>query len=224
MAPTQDAEFFAARADIVLPAGVIGPEPFSFDVQAFVVRRGNEIAVVDTLMNPDHSALIEEALAQAGAGFADIGYVVLTHHHPDHTGGLVELARRAPQARLLAGAADVDAIARSTGVSPDPLDSGGIVMGLEVIATPGHTPGHLCLFDSPTSTMLLGDLAGNYGGLRRPPTQFTLDAAQAESSLSAIAAWEFEIALPSHGEPVMSGASRSIRQLAGGLHPDAEQI
>ena len=40
-------------------------------------------------------------------------------------------------------------------------------MGLEVILVPGHTPGHLCLFDAITSTMLLSDVAGNTGSLQR---------------------------------------------------------
>ena len=177
------AEFFTATAEIQMPAGVAGPDPMSFDVHAFVVKRGEQIMLVDTLLRPEHQGLLEGALRAAGVGFADIDFVILTHHHPDHTGGLAEVARLAPQAKVFAGAGDLDAIARTSGVNVEPLSGGEVIMGLEVIATPGHTPGHLCLFDPISSTMLLGDLAGNYGGLQRPPAVFTEDAAGLEDSI-----------------------------------------
>jgi hypothetical protein len=45
-------QLFPARADIHLPAGVAGPDAVSFDVHAFVVSNGDEIALVDTLLQP----------------------------------------------------------------------------------------------------------------------------------------------------------------------------
>jgi glyoxylase-like metal-dependent hydrolase (beta-lactamase superfamily II) len=211
------AEFFPARTDIYVPPGVVGPDSYSFEVNAFVVRRGDSIAVVDTLMRPDHCQLILDALGRANASVTDISWIVLTHHHPDHTGGLPELARRAPQAQILCGAGDVAAIQASTGISVEAVRSGEEVMGLEVIHTPGHTPGHLCLFDPITSTMLLSDVAGNSGSLQRAPARFTEDAAQAEATLRALAERDFESAFPSHGDPLIGGASQSLRQMAAEL-------
>jgi glyoxylase-like metal-dependent hydrolase (beta-lactamase superfamily II) len=210
-------KFFPARAEIHVPPGVLGPESVSFDVRAFVVRRGDDIALVDTLMRPEQCELIGDALIQAAATFADISYIVLTHHHPDHTGGLAELARRAPRAQILCGAGDADSIRASTGISVDPLGSGERLLGFEVIATPGHTPGHLCLFDQGSSTMVLGDIVGNSGGLQRAPARFTENAAQAEATLRALAERDFDNALPSHGDPLFGGAAQSLRQLAAEL-------
>jgi glyoxylase-like metal-dependent hydrolase (beta-lactamase superfamily II) len=209
-----DAEFFPAVADIYIPPGVMGPEAMSFDVRAFVVRRGDDIALIDTLMQPEHCELILDALARASATFADIRYVILTHHHPDHTGGLAEVARRAPQAQILCGAGDVGAIRASTGVSVDAIGPADHPLGFEVIPTPGHTSGHLCLFDQASSTMLLGDIAGNVGELDRAPARFTEDLAQAETTLRALAERDFETALPSHGDPLLGGAAQSLRRLA----------
>jgi glyoxylase-like metal-dependent hydrolase (beta-lactamase superfamily II) len=162
------AEFFPARTDIYVPPGVVGPDSYSFEVNAFVVRRGDSIAVV-TLMRPDHCQLILDALARANASATDISGIVLTHHHPDHTGGLAELARWAPQAQILCGAGDLATIQASTGMAVEAVGSGEEVMGFEVISAPGHTPGHLCLFDPITSTMLLSDAAANSGSLQRAP-------------------------------------------------------
>ena len=132
------------------------------------------------------------------------------------SGGLPELARQAPQPQVLCGAGDLATIKASTGISVEAIRSGEQVMGLEVILVPGHTPGHLCLFDAITSTMLLSDVAGNTGSLQRAGS-FTENAAQAEATLHALAERDFENAFPSHGDPLIGGASQSLRQLAAEL-------
>lgn len=208
------AEFFAARADIVIPPGVMGPESFSFDVHAFVVRRGNEVALIDTLLQPDHAQIILGALRQAGADFTDITSIVLTHHHPDHTGGLAAIMERAPQAQILCGAGDIRAVRSSTGFVADAVGNGDTVLGLDIVPTPGHTPGHLCLFDPTSSTMVLGDVAGNVGGLQRSPARFTEDGNAAEATLRGVAERNFQNALPSHGDPLLGGAAEALRRLA----------
>ena len=128
------------------------------------------------------------------------------------SGGLPELARQAPQPQILCGAGDLATIKASTGISVEAIRSGEQVMGLEVILVPGH----LCLFDAITSTMLLSDVAGNTGSLQRAGS-FTENAAQAEATLHALAERDFENAFPSHGDPLIGGASQSLRQLAAEL-------
>ena len=205
-------ELFPARADIVMPAGVAGPDPVTFDVHAFVVRDGDDVILVDALLQPGHVDLIAEALARAGSGFEAIRYIVLTHHHPDHTGGLAEAVSRAPQAHVLGGAGDARVITETTGVAVDVVGAGDSVLGLEVVPTPGHTAGHVCLVDPGSSTVLLGDVVGNIGRLERGPAQFTENADQAEATLHALAERGLEHGVPSHGDP-FAGASRSIAEL-----------
>ncbi len=211
--PAGPAEFFAAVAELQVPATAGGPAAFTFDVRAFVVRRGGEIALVDTLMRPESIDLLENALAAAGAEVADISTVVLTHSHPDHTGCLAEISRRAPHVSILAGAGDVAAIAASTGVTPQPTTDGEIVVGLRVVGTPGHTLGHLCLFDEASSTMLLGDAAANHGGVVRSPAAFTADAHRYEQSLRLLSSLTFDTGLPAHGDPIRGDASGQLRRL-----------
>ena len=66
-------QFFSARADIHLPADVLGSSPVTFDVHAFVVRRDADVVLVDTLAGPHHIDLIESALAAADADFSGFG-------------------------------------------------------------------------------------------------------------------------------------------------------
>ncbi len=86
--------------DVHFPAGVAGPNPLDFDVRCFLVPRASGLVLVDTAM-PGSAALIEAALDRLGAGWTDISDVVLTHHHPDHVGGLTEVMARSPGGRSL---------------------------------------------------------------------------------------------------------------------------
>ena len=64
--------------------------------------------------------------------------------------------------------------------------------------------------------MLLGDVAGHYGGWQYPPAPFTHDADQAAATLRVLVERDFDRALPSHGAPVLNNASASLREFVAG--------
>ena len=73
-------------------------------------------------------------------------YILMTHNHMDHTGALAEL-KSALNVPLAAHAADAGRMP----VAPDTLlvDGEAITFGnlrLNVLHTPGHTPGSLCFY------------------------------------------------------------------------------
>ena len=89
--------------------------------------------------------------------------------------------------------------------------------GLRIVATPGHSPGHVCVLDPAGTTAVLGDAAHNVGGqlgLIGPP--FTRDAARAAASLARLAALGFERALFAHGPPLESGAAAALAAVGAG--------
>ena len=70
--------------------------------------------------------------------------ILLTHGHDDHTGG-VEALREATGAPVYIGEGDADRLQEEADVllrGGEVLTFGGITM--EVIASPGHTPGGVC--------------------------------------------------------------------------------
>lgn len=185
-------------------------------VSAFVVVRGNTAAVVDTGQAGSVDA-IGSTLATLGVTFDDVRHVVLTHHHGDHVGSLPEVLDRAGSAVSYAGAADIPNI-------PSPADvvavaDGDDVFGLEVIETPGHTPGSIAVLDTGIGLLIAGDaLNGNDDGtaVLGPNERFTSDMATASQSVSKLAGFDFESAAFGHGQPVVGGAGVLVKALAAG--------
>jgi len=183
-------------------------------VNAYVLIRGKEAAVVDT-GTAGNGSKIADVVRTAGLGWDAVHHVILTHYHPDHIGSVGEVLGAAAKATAYAGAADIPQIK-----SPRPMKAvadNDEVFGLRVITTPGHTPGHVCVFDPAGSVLILGDAMNNIDKLSGPNPQYTADMAQAHQSVKKLAKLKFERAVFGHGEPIDKGASQAIAKLAGTL-------
>lgn len=183
-------------------------------VSAYVLVRGNQAAVIDT-GNPGSADEIGATLGTLGVTFDDVRHVVLTHRHGDHIGSLSDVADRAASAAVYAGAADIDEISSSLGIQA--VADGDDVFGLQVIETPGHTPGSISLLDAGIGLLIAGDaLNGNAEGsaITGPNERYTPDMATAEASVSKLAGFDFEAAAFGHGNPVQSGAGEMVAELA----------
>jgi glyoxylase-like metal-dependent hydrolase (beta-lactamase superfamily II) len=88
------------------------------------------------------------------------------------------------------------------------------IASLKVIPTPGHTPGHICLYQ-PGRLIFAGDAlrSDKKGNPIAMSKQMTLDIEEAWKSVRKIASLEFDILLPGHGAPVIHDASKRVRQL-----------
>ncbi len=164
------------RMEEHLPAGALGPFPVALDIRAYLVAYGAGLVLVDTGMDPSGSS-IDAALKGGGADWSDVRQIVLTHGHLDHIGGLHHARSSAPSAVVRASPLEMIDGAQ-------PLTEGAIIGSLRAFATPGHTPGHMSLYDEDRSILLVGDCLGVIDGkLVRAPARFTSDRAQAERSL-----------------------------------------
>ena len=184
-------------------------------VSAYLMVRGSSAAVVDTGVAGNADA-IGTALQAAGTSWDSVTEVVLTHHHPDHAGSLADVAARASTAVIHAGEADIDTIT----TSPRPLVAaadGSDIFGMQVVATPGHTDGHISVFDRGTRVLVAGDALGNTAGLTGSNPQYTSDPAKAAESVRKMAALDAGTILFGHGDPLTSGAAEARRTFAGSL-------
>jgi glyoxylase-like metal-dependent hydrolase (beta-lactamase superfamily II) len=181
-------------------------------VSAYVLARGNSAAVVDT-GTAGSADQIGATLSTLGLDYDAVDHVVLTHHHPDHIGSLPDVMQRATNATAYAGELDIPNI---TGVDVAAVGDGDDVFGLQIIDTPGHTPGSISLFDPGIGLLVAGDaLNGNEDGtaISGPDERFTADMATANESVVKLAALEVEAAAFGHGEPVPEDAGRLIDEL-----------
>src|SRR5258707_1387238 len=84
------------------------------------------------------------AMADLGLGWSDIGNVILTHRHPDHAGSIDAILAAAPDAVGSIGAADLAGVTTARPLTA--VSDGDEVFGLQIVATPGHTAGHISVF------------------------------------------------------------------------------
>ncbi len=145
-------------------------------VNAFLVREEDGFTLVDTTLGGGAEALITAAEEAGGA----IRRIALTHGHGDHVGSLDALKQRLggsvemliPEldARIHAGEKVVEGKVRGSWPKletvPDVRLSGGDRVGsLEVVTSPGHSPGHVAFLDTRDRTLIAGDVFTAYGHL-----------------------------------------------------------
>ena len=170
--------------------------------------------VLLTHIHPDHMGLALKALERSG------GRLLL---HREDEALLAEIADREGyaevQARVLRSADVPEPLINGIGQSvrevhrsfhrlhADVALSGGECIPtrhgpLEVISTPGHTPGHVCLYDRGRRILVSGDhilehISPNIGW------QAGRDAlGEYLDSLDRVASLDVDVILPSHGSPV----------------------
>lgn len=149
----------------------------------------------------------------------EIKTIVCTHCHYDHTGLLFNL-QKATNAQICAHPLDADAIStgdsRRTagfGFQPVPvarlLNEGEKIGNFEILHTPGHTQGSICLFDPLRSILISGDTVFADGiGRTDLPTGSTDDL---RTSLEKLSKLEVQALLPGHGPIVKENAGSSIQ-------------
>jgi glyoxylase-like metal-dependent hydrolase (beta-lactamase superfamily II) len=149
-------------------------------VNAYLVPEDDGLTLVD----PTLPRSAKPILAAARERGAPIVRIVLTHAHGDHIGSLDELHAALPDAEVIISARDARLLAGDKSLDPDePQDkvrgslpgastkptrtvlAGETIGSLEVIASPGHTPGHVALLDRRDGTLLAGDAFTTIGGM-----------------------------------------------------------
>lgn len=180
-------------------------------VSAYILHRNGESVVVDTGVEGSEDG-IGAALGAAGLGWDSVGQIILTHKHPDHQGSIHAVLALAGNPPWYVGAGDLEAISIENGI---PVGDSDTVFDLQIIETPGHTPGHISILDPMAGILVAGDaLNGANGGVIGANPGFSEDMALANASVTKLAGFDYDVALFGHGEPVLFGASEAVTALA----------
>ncbi len=153
--------------------------PNIFPINAYLVAEDDGLTLIDTGLPGDGRGY----QAHAASLGAPIVRIVLTHAHGDHVGSLDELHSALPAAEIIASARDARFLRGERGLDPDEPQSplrgsittiktpltrtvnvGDRIGSLAVVATPGHTPGHIALLDTRDGTLIGGDAFMTLGG------------------------------------------------------------
>ena len=182
-------------------------------VNAYLVREEDGLTLVDTTMGGAANSLVAAA-AEAGG---PIRRIALTHGHGDHVGSLdalheklgsqVEVLMPELDARIHAGEQVVEGKLPGSWpkltTQPDVrINAGDRVGSLEVVATPGHTPGHVSFLDTRDRSVVAGDVFTSFGSVQ------VTNHFYARFPLAQMATWD---------KRVDAGSARALRALQPSL-------
>lgn len=209
-------------------------------VNVVVLRDDDGVTLVDTGL--DRPGLTTR-LARLGIAPSQVTRVLLTHAHTDHTGGVARLRRTGSTAPVAIGADDLDvgrglvaepasehrggrllarlpkpgawgrpvAVPDATGLADGQwLDIAG---GLEVIATPGHTVGHVAFHLPARGVVIGGDVVFNVFHLRPSPAYLCWRTAPNLASVGRLAGLGADALALAHGRPVTDDVAGRLAQL-----------
>lgn len=210
-------------------------------VNAYLIEGSHGLTLFDTGF-PLCAALMAEELRFSGFALKDVEQIVLSHWHFDHAGGahgLLGLHR----VKVFAHPLDIPAIkgelqppkrffdrvlaviAQRITYKPlevvVPISQGETLRALpqwQVLHTPGHTPGSICLYQPGEKLLLCGDVLDNRSGtLALPFSSHNQDQARAVESARRLAELDCEVLGCGHGPVIRSAAALRIQELLATL-------
>lgn len=200
------------------------------------------LTIIDTSIAASGAKILKQ-LAGAGHKPTDVKRILITHAHPDHVGALPAL-KRATGAQVIASPIErpvieglmaiprppperFSALARrlrppETRLEPTPVDREvldgellpEIMGGLQVVATPGHAPGHLAFWQPERRVLFCGDVIFRLPNLRLPFAFFTVDMEENKCSIKRVAEMDPAIVCFGHGGPLTRDTALAIRAFA----------
>ena len=149
-------------------------------MNCYLVGEEDGFTVIDTGM----AGVEKMVLAAAERARRPIKRIILTHAHSDHVGGLDALKAALPEVEVIASEQSAHFLTGDKSLEPGQADvplkgdypsietratrmvqDGDTVGSLRVVASPGHTPGHIALFDERDGTLIAGDAFQTLGGI-----------------------------------------------------------
>ncbi len=179
---------------------------------------------------------VAQQVKRLGRSMSDLTRIICTHAHPDHIGGVREIADER-EVDILMHPADLaglkvtlrDAVAnrnrgqliayftRHPGEATSVEDGQvlPVLGGLQVVHTPGHTPGSICLYAPLHKLLFVGDALQV---IRRKVTfassVFSDDLPLAQASVGRMAELDVETIAFSHYPPWRDDPNRTLAALA----------
>jgi glyoxylase-like metal-dependent hydrolase (beta-lactamase superfamily II) len=199
-----------------------------------------QLTLIDTGLREGATHLVE-FIRHLGRSPEEISLIILTHNHIDHIGGLAEL-KKLTTAKVAIHKADVGERKHPSAVGsryrtsltqftsklhsvfyvmPEDVDiklEGGEILeplgGLEIIHTPGHTPGSISLYSKQHKLLVVGDLLRKRRKmLYLPPKMVSSDLKEGMESVKKVSAYDINIMCFGHGLPLYEDVIPKMKDL-----------
>ncbi len=202
------------------------------------------LTLIDTSIAPSGAKILSQIQAM-GRKPSDVKRILITHAHPDHVGSLPELKAATgaqvwasaierpviegkipiprPEKDKTTGIASVGVRPPSTTLTSIAVDReigdgeilNEVMGGLQVIATPGHAPGHLAFWQPVQRILFCGDVIMRFAwGMQRPFSFLTVEMAENDRSMRRIAELDAAVICFGHGNPITQNTAETIRAFA----------
>jgi len=204
------------------------PDPFKYGgvypPNVFLVSGKNKSVFIDTAHGKPEE--IQKHLSVwESEGKPEIAGIILTHRHGDHIGGAAELSKHIG-APVISTAVEKAAIENESSavVNITPGDGEILQLGnstLEIIHTPGHTMGSLCVYLQEDKVLFTGDNILGIGTTVISPNEG--DMASYIGSLQKMLNYNIETICPGHG-PEIDTPNEKIHELIEHRHQRERQM
>lgn len=141
-----------------------------------------------------------------------VSAIWLTHHHPDHIGGVERLRHelKVPVCahRLTAEKLDISGVAvdRILHDGEEVTLRGDPPFGIRVLHTPGHASGHLCFYEKAIGSLIAGDLVAGFGTIVVDPPDGNME--DYLSSLERMRLLAPATLFPAHGPTIKEAVGK----------------
>jgi glyoxylase-like metal-dependent hydrolase (beta-lactamase superfamily II) len=227
---------------VATPPELVAPGVYRVDairlsnlINVLLLENDDGWTLVDT-GTTNSAGRIQEAITALGSGPEDLKRIFLTHQHDDHTGGLQALLEWAPNAEVGASPHEAEVISgrrekdpfsnpilrrltRNVKLPTAPvgkvLREGDLVSGFRIIATPGHTRGHVSLLRDGDGLLFTADAFGCMPRKLRVGVRKAIcnDPAQAKRSAEKLLTEDFSTVIFAHGKTLRTGAKERLREV-----------
>jgi hydroxyacylglutathione hydrolase len=190
----------------------LGDDLYAFPWQSFTENNCNSYLIggpFRILIDPGHQHLfhgLRDSLESMNIGLEDIGLVIGTHMHPDHIEAVQSFSSLPTMAaigeeeyRYFKGALSrYPRVAFDFFLTEGSLKAGGVE--LEIIHTPGHSPGSICIYWPSRKALFAGDVIFEQGVGRTDLPGGS--SAQLKDSIERLSSLDIEFLLPGHGNVI----------------------
>jgi len=191
---------------------VVFIEGVGFNSNVYVVGK-NEIGIIDSGASSNYVDHVLKVMQEFELEKENIQKLILTHIHPDHAGGVSGFLKISDPI-IYMHKAEASYLFRQAPPKLELLEGGEIIeidkFSFQVIHTPGHSPGGICLYEADKKLLFSGDTVFSFGNIGRTDLHGG-DQELLIASIEKLLELDVEYLCPGH-MPCVKEGNKSIKQ------------